>query len=221
MGEIAWCIMRFIISRIHSYAGIIEALSGAPFDVENSSVLTTSAKDASILDDIDVILTVGDADTAYTGEAKTGWIRQLLEAVGGFVYRGGGLIGVGEPTAHQWQGRFIQLADVFSVECENGFNLNKDKYNWEEHPHFIMEDCGGRDRFWRGKEEHGRTGRNGNPRAEKSGKYRWQSVRSEKEEACIISGLPYSFENSRLLYRAVDLGFRRRGESEEMVQHQL
>ena len=149
----------------YSYAGIIEALSGAPFDVKFIS-FDDIRKDASILDDIDVILNVGDADTAYTGGEN--WMDPaVVEAVRGFVHRGGGLIGVGEPTAHQWQGRFIQLADVFGVECENGFNLNKDKYNWEEHPHFIMEDCSGEIDFGEGKKNYVCVGRNRDPCAER------------------------------------------------------
>ena len=50
----------------YSYAGVIEALSGAPFDVKFIS-FDDIRKDPHILDDIDVILNVGDADTAYTG----------------------------------------------------------------------------------------------------------------------------------------------------------
>ena len=50
----------------YSYAGIIESLSGAPFDVvfiNFQDILDNPA----ILDDIDVIINVGDADTAHTG----------------------------------------------------------------------------------------------------------------------------------------------------------
>ena len=55
---------------------------------------------------------------------------------------GGGFIGVGEPTGHQHQGRYIQLGNVIGVENETGFTLNYDKYNWENHPeHFILQDC--------------------------------------------------------------------------------
>ena len=166
----------------YSYAGIIEALSGAPFDVKFIS-FDDIRKDASILDDIDVILNVGDADTAYTGGEN--WMDPaVVEAVRGFVHRGGGLIGVGEPTAHQWQGRFIQLADVFGVECENGFNLSKDKYNWEEHPHFIMEDCSGEIDFGEGKKICMRWTEQ-RSLCRKTTKYRWQSVHSEREEVCI------------------------------------
>ena len=179
----------------YSYAGIIEALSGAPFDVKFIS-FDDIRKDASILDDIDVILNVGDADTAYTGGEN--WMDPaVVEAVRGFVHRGGGLIGVGEPTAHQWQGRFIQLADVFGVECENGFNLNKDKYNWEEHPHFIMEDCSGEGK----KNMYALDGTE--ILVQKDHEVQMAVRTFGKGRSVYISGLPYSFENSRLLYRTV------------------
>ena len=176
----------------YSYAGIIEALSGAPFDVKFIS-FDDIRKDASILDDIDVILNVGDADTAYTGGEN--WMDPaVVEAVRGFVHRGGGLIGVGEPTAHQWQGRFIQLADVFGVECENGFNLNKDKYNWEEHPHFIMEDCSGEIDFGEGKKNM--YALDGTEILVQKDHEVQMAVRTfGKGRSVYISGLPYSFEN--------------------------
>ena len=41
-----------------------------------------------------------------------------------------------------YQGHILQLASVLGVEEENGFTLNYDKYNWEEHPdHFILQDA--------------------------------------------------------------------------------
>ena len=33
-----------------------------------------------------------------------------------FIYNGGGFIGVGEPTAYQWEGRYFQLANALGVE---------------------------------------------------------------------------------------------------------
>ncbi len=38
--------------------------------------------------------------------------EEIITAVKEFVYNGGGFIGVGEPAAHQWQGKFFQLDDV-------------------------------------------------------------------------------------------------------------
>ena len=183
----------------YSYAGIIESLSGAPFDVvfiNFQDILDNPA----ILDDIDVIINVGDADTAHTGGEW--WENpKIIEAIRGFVYNGGGIIGVGEPSGHQYQGHFFQLANVFGVEEETGFTLGYDKYNWDEHEHFILEDSEEVD-FGEGKK---------NIYALPSAKI---LVQKEKEvqmavnefgkgRAVYISGLPYSFENSRVLYRAV------------------
>ena len=50
---------------------------------------------------------------------------KIITAVKKFVYNGGGFIGVGEPAAHQWQGKFFQLDDVLGVEEERGFNLTR------------------------------------------------------------------------------------------------
>ncbi len=105
----------------YSYAGVIEALSGAPFDVRFIS-FDDIRQDLDILKDIDVILNVGDADTAYTGGEN--WTdEKIVTAVKKFIYNGGGFIGVGEPTGHQYQGHFFQLANVFGVEEEHGFTL--------------------------------------------------------------------------------------------------
>ena len=184
----------------YSYAGIIEALSGAPFDVKFIS-FDDIRNNPEILDDIDVILNVGDADTAYTGGEN--WIdEKIVTAVKKFIYNGGGFIGVGEPTAHQWEGQFFQLGNIMGVEMENGFNLNKDKYNWEEHSHFITEDCKAEIDFGEGKKNV--FAWDGTEILVQRNKDVQLAVNEfGKGRTVYISGLPYSFENSRLLYRAI------------------
>ena len=184
----------------YSYAGIIEALSGAPFDVVYIS-FDDIRKNPAILDDIDVILNVGDAYTAYTGGEN--WKdEQVVTAVKKFIYRGGGFIGVGEPTACQWEGRFFQLAGTLGVEEETGFTLNVDKYNWEEHEHFITEDCSGEIDFGEGKKNIFAMPETTVIRQKDKGVQ--LAANDFGEGRCVyISGLPYSFENSRLLYRAI------------------
>lgn len=184
----------------YSYAGIIEALSGAPFDVKFISFEDIKS-DVSLLDGIDVILNVGDGDTAYTGGSI--WEdAEISTALRKFVYNGGGFIGVGEPSGHQYQGRYIQLGSVLGVEEEHGFDLNKDKYNWEEHPHFITDDACGEVNFGEGKENifalEGATVL----RQKRSGVQLCANSYG-KGRGVYISGLPYSFENSRLLHRAI------------------
>ena len=184
----------------YSYAGIIEALSGAPFDVKFIS-FDDIRENPDILKDIDVILNIGDADTAYTGGEN--WIdEKIVTAVKHFIYEGGGFIGVGEPTAHQWQGRFFQLAGVMGVEKENGMTLNRDKYNWEEHAHFITADCNDEIDFGEGQKSiYALDGTTILCQREKEVQLAVNTF--GRGRSVYISGLPYSFENSRLLYRAV------------------
>lgn len=184
----------------YSYAGIIESLSGAPFDVVFISFDDIRSNPA-ILSDIDVILNVGDAYTAYSGGEN--WTDEtVLTALKKFVYEGGGFIGVGEPTACQWQGHFFQLAGVMGVEEEHGFNLNTDKYNWDEHEHFITEDCTKEIDFGEGKKNI--FALDGTTILKQNNKEVQLAVNDfGKGRAVYISGLPYSFENSRLLYRSI------------------
>jgi 1,3-beta-galactosyl-N-acetylhexosamine phosphorylase len=91
-----------------------------------------------ILEGIDVILNVGGADTAHTGGDY--WENEkIVTAIRKFIAQGGGFIGIGEPSGHQYNGHFFQLANALGVEQENGFTLGYDKYNWEVVPHFISE----------------------------------------------------------------------------------
>lgn len=185
----------------YSYAGVIEALSGAPFDVCFIS-FDDILEDSSLLDDVDVIINVGDGDTAHTGGDY--WKNQDVHTIiNNFVYNGGGFIGIGEPSGHQYQGKYIQLRDVLGVEKETGLTLGYDKYNWNEcEDHFILKDCAGEVNFGEGKKNM----------------YALADTMIVKEidkevqlavnefgsgRGVYISGLPYSFENSRILQRSI------------------
>ena len=185
----------------YSYAGVIEALSGAPFDVKFISFDDIKA-DPSVLDGIDVLINVGGGDTAHTGGV---WWEdaEVSSAVKRFVYNGGGLIGVGEPSGHQYQGRYIQLAQVLGVEKETGFTLGYDKYNWDEHPgHFILADCDGEPDFGEGERSmYALEGAEILVQHEKEVQMAVNAYGSGR--AVYISGLPYSFSNSRVLHRAI------------------
>ncbi|MEG0911337.1 MAG: 1,3-beta-galactosyl-N-acetylhexosamine phosphorylase [Ruthenibacterium sp.] len=185
----------------YSYAGVTEALSGAPFDVKFISFDDIKA-DASVLNGIDVLLNVGDGDTAHTG-GNVWEDADISAAIRGFVYNGGGLIGVGEPSGHQYEGQYLQLARVLGVEKETGFTLNYDKYNWDEaENHFILADCTKPVDFGEGKKSiYALEGANVLVQREKEVQMAVNTF--GKGRAVYISGLPYSFENSRILYRAI------------------
>ena len=185
----------------YSYAGVIEALSGAPFDVKFISFDDIKA-DPELLKGIDVIINVGDADTAHTGGAI--WEDPAISsAIKAFVHGGGGIIGVGEPSGHQYQGRFLQLSGVLGVEKETGCTLGYDKYNWDEHrDHFILADCKGEMDFGEGKKSI--YAKEGTTILVQRDKEVQMAVNEFGDgRAVYISGLPYTFENSRVLYRAI------------------
>ena len=185
----------------YSYAGIIEALSGAPFDVKFIS-FDDIRSNPTILDSIDVIINVGDGDTAHTGGAE--WEDPAISAaVRKFVHNGGGFIGVGEPSGHQYQGHYLQLATLLGVEKETGFTLNYDKYNWEANgDHFILEDISGEVDFGEGKKSiYAYEGTEILVQRDKEVQMAVNSFGNGR--SVYISGLPYSFENSRVLYRAI------------------
>ena len=185
----------------YSYAGVIEMLSGAPFDVKFIS-FEDIKNDPHLLDSLDVIINVGDADTAHTGGI---WWEdpEISSAIRKFVWNGGGFIGVGEPSGHPYQGHILQLASVLGVEEENGFTLNYDKYNWEEHPdHFILQDADRPIDFGEGKKNiYALEGTE--VLAQRNKEVQMAAHDFGKGRAVYISGVPYSFANSRTLYRAI------------------
>ena len=185
----------------YSYAGVIEMLSGAPFDVKFIS-FEDIKNDPHLLDSLDVIINVGDADTAHTGGI---WWEdpEISSAIRKFVWNGGGFIGVGEPSGHPYQGHILQLASVLGVEEENGFTLNYDKYNWEEHPnHFSLQDADKPIDFGEGKKNiYALEGTE--VLVQRNKEVQMAAHDFGKGRAVYISGVPYSFANSRTLYRAI------------------
>ena len=184
----------------YSYAGVLEILSGAPFDTVFIS-FDDIIGDEHALDGVDVIITVGDGDTAHTGGDY--WENPLIpERLRRFVYEGGGFIGIGEPTGHQMGGHYIQLFDVLGVEKETGFTLGYDKYNWDVQPHFITEESG-KDFNW-GEGKKSFYALDGTTIIALKDKEVQGAVREcGKGRGVYLSGLPYSAENTRLLHRAI------------------
>ena len=185
----------------YSYAGVIEALSGAPFDVRFLS-FEDIRQDPAVLETVDVLINVGDGDTAHTGGSE--WEDPRVSVpIRRFVRRGGGIIGVGEPGGHQYQGRYLQLSGELGVEKETGLTLNYDKYNWEEHrEHFILADVHADVDFGEGKKSiYALEGTQVLIQRDKEVQLAVRECGAGR--GVYISGLPYSFENSRLLHRAI------------------
>ncbi|HOV64158.1 MAG TPA: 1,3-beta-galactosyl-N-acetylhexosamine phosphorylase [Spirochaetia bacterium] len=124
--------------RCYSYLGAMEALSG--MDVETRFLSFDDICSRGVPKDVAVLINAGDAGTAWSGGNR--WADPIIqERIRSWVARGGGFIGIGEPTAFEHEGAFFQLSDVLGVQKENGFTLN----NTREIPepasgHFVAVD---------------------------------------------------------------------------------
>lgn len=192
---------------IYSYQGILECLSGLPVDVE---FLSFDQVKHGVPNDVDVIINVGDAYTSFSGGEV--WLDEKLQsALREFVHNGGGFIGVGEPTACHANGRYFQLADVLGVDEEIGFTLSTDKYNINKVAHQITD---GLQNIDYGEDKKNIYALDGTKvldivfsdrfvRNVNVGEVKMAVNDYGKGHSFYITGLPYSFENSRLLYKAM------------------
>ncbi len=185
--------------EIYSYVGVIECLSGMPFEVE---FINFDDIKAGIDKDIKVIINAGAAGTSWSGDKA--WIdEEVVTSIRKWVYEGGGFIGVGDATAYQHQGRFFQLSDVLGVDKEVGFTMSTDKYNDCNPKHFLLEDIDESIDFGEGCAGVYATGDNYQVLAMDQ-KYVQLSVNTfGKGRSVYFAGLPYSPVNTRLLLRAL------------------
>ena len=195
--------------QVYSYQGVYEALSGLGVDVRFISF--DDIKQRGIDKDIDVILNVGDAGTAFSGGEY--WNdEQIVTAVRKWVAAGHGFIGVGEPTAYQKGGKFFQLSDVLGVDKEKGFTLSEDKYNIERKAHFITADVQGEIDFGEGMKNVYALNKaqvldisvsNRFVRKVNVGEVNLAVNEYGNGRGVYIAGLPYSPQNARILLRVM------------------
>lgn len=198
--------------EIYSYVGIIECLSGMPFDVE---FITFDEVRNGIPEDIKVIINAGDAYTAFSG-AENWKDEKVVTAIREFVDNGGGFIGVGEPSAYQFEGRYFQLSDVLGVDKETGFSLSTDKYNELNAEHFILEDIEGEIDFGEGMDRIYAQGEDYQI-LNMDGEYCRLVVNGYgRGRGVYFAGLPYSPQNCRILLRAI---YYAAGMEEEMKKY--
>ena len=187
--------------QTYSYFGILESLSGAAVDVQFLSF--DEIREHGVPADIDVIINAGDAGTAFSGGEE--WLdEKLVTTIRQWVYNGGGFIGVGDPTAIHHGGRFFQLADILGVDKELGFTLSTDKYfKTALDKHFITEDRSADFDFGESKHDIYAL----SPATEiieySNNEVHMAANTYGKGRGVYISGLPYSYENTRLLMRAM------------------
>ncbi|MDO5494437.1 MAG: 1,3-beta-galactosyl-N-acetylhexosamine phosphorylase [bacterium] len=199
---------------VEPYLGVLESLAGLPVDVE---FLSFEDIREGVPEEIGVLINAGGAGTAFSGGSA--WDDPELQAsVRAFVARGGGFIGVGEPTASARDGAVFQLSDVLGVDRELGWSLSTDRYpvRDSEHP-LVAADCGDLaqpGRFGPSPLDVVPLGSDTSVIADDGGMVRLSATSRGGGRAVYISGLPYTHENSRLLHRAI---FWSAGREEELT----
>ena len=194
--------------QIYSYNGVLESLSGQKVDV---AFLNFDDIKNGIPDDIEVLINVGDAATAFSGGSK--WADgKIAQVINQWVYEGGAFVGVGEPSAYQKNGRFFQLASILGVEKERGFSLSTDKYFKEVvSDHFISSQTKVFD-FGEGQDNIFALSKDTEIIAMENDSIQLASHEFGKGRGVYISGLPYSPENSHLFLRALFYAARKEEE---------
>jgi 1,3-beta-galactosyl-N-acetylhexosamine phosphorylase len=120
--------------------GIMECLSGMNIDVEFISF--DDVVNGGVPSGVSVLINMGEAGTSWSGGDV--WKNETLVTVlRSWVDQGGGLIGIGDPSASLYQGRFFQLYDILGVDRETGIGVSAAKPPFEPvEQHFILDDSG-------------------------------------------------------------------------------
>ncbi|NLW86552.1 MAG: 1,3-beta-galactosyl-N-acetylhexosamine phosphorylase [Planctomycetes bacterium] len=181
---------------------IAECLAGLPVKVGFIS-FDEILKDASRLNDFDVIINEGFMGSAWSGGDiwKT---PALVAAIRRWVHNGGGFIGIGHPSAAEHEGRVFQLADVLGVDLETGKEIQiSEAVSQCEPRHFILADAQqGRSRI----SDHSYVFSRYEDAAilDNSGKHVHIAAKiTSGGRGVYISSLPFDWTNARLLQRAI------------------
>lgn len=186
--------------QIYSYLGVLESLSGMDMDVE---FISFDDIKNGIPEEIDVIINAGDSHTAFSGAHK--WNNpKLVSMIREWVYQGHGFIGIGEPSAYEKGGHFFQLSDILGVDKELGFTLSTDKYfNQAVSKHFILEDTTLDLNYGEQINNVYATKETTEIIAMSDENVVLSANQYGKGRGVYIMGLPYSFENTRILLRSI------------------
>ena len=184
----------------YSYSGVIEMLSGAPFDVKFIS-FEDIKNDPKLLETVDVIINVGDADTAHTGGIwwETRRSPPLSASSSGTAAASSAL--ENRPVIHI---RVISSRwPVFWAWRKKTASPSTTTSTTEEHPdHFILQDADQPVDFGEGKKNiYALEGTE--VLVQRNKEVQMAAHDFGKGRAVYISGVPYSFANSRTLYRAI------------------
>ena len=213
----AWGDLRAWICSGHFTRGlelneILESMAGLPLDVQFINFDDLVAH--GVPKGVKVIINAGKAGSAWSG--GHGWVEPEVEAIlTQWVQKGGGLIGVAEPSALPQPGRLFRLAQVLGLDRDRGERLANGKFKYTPPTgksvgggvslaeHFITSDLTAAPDF--GKDVDGIyvLGPDTQVLVDWENSPRLATHRFGKGRSVYFSGFKFTPENTRLLHRAL------------------
>ena len=118
---------HFHETYMHDLIHVNEALSGLPVDVDFIDFNTVKEQDLS---KYKVIINAGKAGDVWSGGDN--WQdERIIEKLTGWVYEGGCLIGIGEPSAVEGYDTFFRMASVLGVDKDMGARVCHGKWEYK------------------------------------------------------------------------------------------
>lgn len=121
---------HFHETYMHDLIHINEALSGLPVEVQ---FIDFEDVRQGILQDVAVVINAGSAGSAWSGGDH--WKdSQAVDALTEWVYKGGTLIGVNQPSAVDGYDHYFRMAHVLGVDEDTGARVAHGKWAYEVQP---------------------------------------------------------------------------------------
>jgi beta-D-galactosyl-(1->4)-L-rhamnose phosphorylase len=196
----SWVYVGHFIHGMELYE-LTESLAGLPVHV---SFISFSDILIGIPDEIDVIINAGKVGTAWSGGEH--WKnKNVIEAITAWVANGGGLVGVGEPSACPFSSQYFQLSHLFGVDREIGRTLSQVKPDGSrvDKKHFILENIGDEVDFGKDIDNVYLVNKNATVLSERDGSGKIVLNQFGKGQSLYLSGFRFKPENTRLLHRAL------------------
>ena len=118
---------HFHETYMHTLIHINEALSGLPVDV---SFIDFNDVKNGVLKDVDIVINAGRAGTAWSG--GDAWKdAALVAALQKWVYEGGVLIGVEDPSAVEGYDTYFRMASVLGIDKDTGAKVCHGRWQFD------------------------------------------------------------------------------------------
>lgn len=204
----AWTCSGHFIERVVLYH-VLEALAGLALDVQFISFDDLLAR--GVPRGVKVVLNCGRAGDAWSGGHC--WDDSRMEAIlTEFVRKGGGLVGIAEPSARPQPGQYLRLARVLGVDRDVGDRVANGRFRFDLPSggvarHFITEDVPAGEDLDLGPEVDGMFVLDGRTRVlaarDHASGPRLTTREFGRGRSVYLSGFRFSHANTRLLHRAI------------------